>query len=186
MASTGFSQFWWMTPIQFIAAVTAGFNSGATGLQAPLTMPMLEMDNVPALYQGKQVRWLLSASDKFFPKLNAVSTLSNLVLGTTCFLKRNESRVAHEKWAFLLAAFGLNVATTVYTLGYMAPLNNSMRDSAKKLEADPSDAAAEKKFRETQVSWKRGANFRTIIMTSAAAVSIYTLYLDGKYLGVRM
>ena len=122
---------------------------------------MLEIDDVPALYQGKQVRWLLSASDKFFPKLNAVSTLSNLVLGITCFLKRNESRVASEKWAFLLAAFGLNVATTVYTLGYMAPFNNSMRDSAKKLEADPSDAAAEKKFRETQVIWKRGANCKT-------------------------
>lgn len=28
MASTGYAQFWWMTPIQFVAALAAGFNSG--------------------------------------------------------------------------------------------------------------------------------------------------------------
>ncbi|EME85423.1 uncharacterized protein MYCFIDRAFT_213861 [Pseudocercospora fijiensis CIRAD86] len=186
MPSPTLSQFWWMTPIQFLAALTAGFNSGATGLQAPLTMPILELSSIPAVYRGKQLRHLLTASDKFFPKLNAVSTLSNLVLGVICFLKRKESRVASEKWKFLVLAFGLNFGTTVFTLGYMARLNDLLRELARKIEVDPSDGVAERRFGETQVLWKRGANFRTVIMTSAAAVSIYTLYLDGKYLGMPM
>lgn len=146
-------------------------------------MPMLEIEDVPALYQGKQVRWLLGASDKFFPKLNAFSTVSNLALGITCFLKRNESRIAHEKWPYLVAAFACNMATTVYTLGYMAPLNNSMRDSAKKLEADQSDAQSERKFRETQTTWKRGANCKQFYSGNTYVRSLLTFISPHHYHG---
>lgn len=44
---------------------------GASGLQSPLTMPMLELPEVPAVYAGKQVRWLLHWSEIIFPKASS-------------------------------------------------------------------------------------------------------------------
>ncbi|KAF2161168.1 hypothetical protein M409DRAFT_59425 [Zasmidium cellare ATCC 36951] len=162
MASTlvASSQFWWMTPIQAIAAISAGMNSGASGLQSPLTMPMLELPDVPALYAGRQLRWLLHKSDGIFPRINAIGTVSNLVLAVMCFLKRNESQIAGVKWPVLAGAFLSNVGATLWTFAFMIPRNNGMRKFSQKVEENPDDKVAEKELRRLQAEWRAYAYVR--------------------------
>ncbi|KAK4506154.1 hypothetical protein PRZ48_004119 [Zasmidium cellare] len=199
MASTivASSQFWWMTPIQAIAAISAGMNSeplaqrqrshktfylGASGLQSPLTMPMLELPSVPALYAGRQLRWLLDASDKIFPRINGIGTISNLVLAVTCFLKRNESPIAGAKWPILAGAFLSNVGATLWTFAFMIPRNNGMRTFAKKVEESPEDKEAERELRRLQGEWRAYAYGRAAIMLAASVFGVYSVWLDGRYI----
>ena len=100
---------------------------------------MLEIPDVPAVYAGRQVRWLLHWSEVIFPKINAIGTIPNLLLAVTCFVKRNENYVASVKWPTLAGAFLCNVGATVWTLVIMSPINNGMRRESMKVEENPDD-----------------------------------------------
>ncbi|CAK4032622.1 hypothetical protein DOTSEDRAFT_69410 [Lecanosticta acicola] len=181
MASTG--ALWWMTPLQAIAAVSAGVNCGASGLQSVMVFPLLELPEVPAIYSAKQMRWLLHWSDRLFPRVNALSEILNLSTTIIAFLKRHENRAAAEKWPFLAAAFALNVATTAWSLGIQVPMNGGMRECARNLEnKNGDDEKSEKEFRRLQARWKPRALVRASMMLASCVVGLYTVYLDGKYI----
>jgi hypothetical protein len=127
-------------------------------------MPMLELPDVPAIYAGKQVRWLLHWSEIIFPKINAVGTVPNLLLAVTCFLKRHDSRVAALKWPVLAAAFACNVGATAWTLVIMSPINNGMRKFSQAVEDRPDDERAEKEFRRLQKKWRAYAYGECVIL----------------------
>lgn len=115
---------------------------------------MLALADVPALYAGRQIRFMLNASDSIYPRVNAIGTVSNLVLAVMCFLKRNETPIAGVKWPILAGAFLANLGTTVYTFAFMVPRNNGMRNFSKKLEENPDDKMAQRELRRIQDEWK--------------------------------
>lgn len=117
-------------------------------------MPMLELPDVPALYAGRQLRWLLHKSDGIFPRINAIGTVSNLVLTVMCFLKRNESQIAGVKWPVLAGAFLSNVGATLWTFAFMIPRNSGMRKFSQKVEENRDDKVAEKELRRLQAEWR--------------------------------
>ena len=97
-------------------------------------MPMLKLPYVPAHYAGHQTAFLLHESEKFFPPLNALCTLGNVVMtGLTYYFSR-DSAVAAEKFPRLAIAAGLSVATTAYALLIMVPLNKKQTALAGELE----------------------------------------------------
>lgn len=115
---------------------------------------MTQLADVPALYAGRQIRYMLQRADGIYPRVNAIGTVSNLVLAVMCFLKRNESPIAGVKWPYLAAAFLANMGTTVYTFAFMVPRNNGMRKFSQKLEENPDDKMAEREFRRIQGEWR--------------------------------
>lgn len=117
-------------------------------------MPMLELPDVPAVYAGKQIRWLLDQSDKLFPKVNAFGTFTNLAMTIVCFVKRDQDRSAREKLPILAAAFLCNMGATVWSLGIMVPINSGMRKYSAMVEQNPSDEKSEKELRRLQAKWK--------------------------------
>ncbi|UJO13224.1 uncharacterized protein CLAFUR5_03055 [Fulvia fulva] len=181
MAANGPFSGWWMTPVQAIAALSAGINCGASGLQSPLTMPMLELPEIPTVYAGKQLRWLLAKSDVIFPRVNGFGTLSNLALTVICYLKSDQSRAASEKLPILMTAFLCNVGATVWTLVFMLPRNNGMRKFSKAVEENPEDTKSEREFRRIQGEWKKYAIGRATLMLFASAAGIYSVFVDGKF-----
>lgn len=131
--------------------------TGASSIQSPIGFPMTELADVPALYAGRQIRFLLTKSDGIYPRVNAIGTVSNLVLAVMCFLKRNESPIAGVKWPILAGAFLANMGTTAYTFAFMVPRNNGMRKFSQKLEENPDDKMAEREFRRIQGEWRNWA-----------------------------
>ncbi|EMC92612.1 hypothetical protein BAUCODRAFT_37506 [Baudoinia panamericana UAMH 10762] len=131
-------------------------------------MPMLEMEEVPSGLQGKQLRWLLHASEIFFPRLNATYTLANLVLTVTCYLNRKTSREAAMKLPYVGAATAFGVATTAYALGIMAPINTVMKKMSMNLERDQDDEKSHKELRAQQKTWKAFNIGRALCMLSCA------------------
>ncbi|EME47463.1 hypothetical protein DOTSEDRAFT_69410 [Dothistroma septosporum NZE10] len=181
MAANGAFSGWWMTPLQAIVALSAGINCGGSGLQSPLTMPMLELPEVPAVYAGKQLTWLLAKSDGIFPRVNGFGTLSNLALSIICYMKADESRCASEKLPVLFTAFLCNVGATAWTFIFMIPRNNGMRKFAKAMDENPDDKQSEKEFRRLQGEWKKYAIGRATLMLFASAAGIYSVFVDGKF-----
>ncbi|KAK4544563.1 hypothetical protein LTR36_004135 [Oleoguttula mirabilis] len=170
MASTG--NIWWMTPLQAFAILGAAVNFGGSALQSPLIMPMLQLPDVPSVYAGKQTAYLLHNSEKFFPPLNMLCTLSNLALTVTSFMYRDSSRACAEKLPYVGAAFGLSAATTAYALLIMVPMNRRMAVLAGNLEANHSDDKSEKELRHLQQRWTKLNLGRASIMIGSAIVGM--------------
>lgn len=115
---------------------------------------MLQLPDVPTVYAGKQTAYLLHNSEKFFPPLNMLCTLSNLALTVTSYMYKDSSRACAEKLPYVGAAFGLSAATTAYALLIMVPMNKRMTVLSKNLEANQSDDKSEKELRYLQQRWQ--------------------------------
>lgn len=116
---------------------------------------MLLMPDVPAKFQSKQADTLLHNSEHIFPPLNGICSLANLAVLIGCFVNRKSNQAAAEKLPFIGAAFGVGISVTVYTLSIMAPINASLRDSDRKLQAASASEKEEKEFRERGKKWQR-------------------------------
>lgn len=129
--------------------------TGGSVLQSPLIMPMLQLSSVPAHQAGKMNTYLLSNSEHFFPPLNAACTISNLVLAVTAYLNRERIKVCAEKVPLLATATALGIATTIYALSVMVPMNKRMALLAEKLDLRNNDTKAEMELRRLQRKWAK-------------------------------
>lgn len=118
-------------------------------------MPVLQLPSVPAKYAGEQLKYLLHRSEFFFPPLNAVCTVGNLVAAVACYLHRGTSRFAAAKLPYAAAAFALCAATTAYALGIMVPINRRLGALATKLKTNDADEESEKELRALQQKWRK-------------------------------
>ncbi|EMC96517.1 hypothetical protein BAUCODRAFT_148115 [Baudoinia panamericana UAMH 10762] len=178
MASTG--NLWWMTPLQAVATLGAAVNFGGSVLQSPLIMPMLQLPDVPAHEAGKMLSYLLHESEKFFPPLNALCTVTNLGLTIYCYLNRNRSRACREKLPFLAISTAFNIATTAWALMIMVPRNQRMTLLAKNIRVNQSDVKSEKEMRQIQQTWQKLNYGRASLMIGSVVAGMYALLSDGS------
>lgn len=115
---------------------------------------MITLADIPAVYLGRQARFLLATSEAVYPKVNAVGEIPNLILTIVAFRSRGVSKAAAAKWPFLAAALACNLATTFWALFVMSPINNEVRKQTKKLEEDKTDKEAEMKYRDAVTKWR--------------------------------
>lgn len=99
--------------------------------------------------------YLLHNSEKFFPPLNGVCSLTNLVLTVATYLNKDSSREAAAKLPYVGAAFALNMATTAWAIGIMVPMNKAMARFAANLEANSEDEISAKELRRLQSRWQK-------------------------------
>ncbi|QIX01205.1 hypothetical protein AMS68_006722 [Peltaster fructicola] len=170
---------WFITPLQALATIGTAANFGGSALQSPLIMPTLSLEKVPVQYNAIQIRYLVHESEKFFPPLNALCTLSNIVVGVTTFLYRDTSASASAKLPYAVAGTVLNLATTAWAILIMVPLNRSMAKDADALEANSTNENAAKSLRKTQQKWRQLNLVRASMMISASIVGLVGLLQDG-------
>lgn len=130
---------------------------GASALQSPLIMPIFQRPDVPVQYASLQTAELLHNSENFFPPLNLVCTVSNLVLTATCYINRETSASAADKLPLTGAALALSFATTAYALGIMVPRNHRMTALSVEMNKQTEGGKGskeEKEFRQIQASWR--------------------------------
>ncbi|THY73324.1 hypothetical protein D6C87_04276 [Aureobasidium pullulans] len=186
IASTLTSNPWFFEPLQIFATLGAAVNFGGSVLQSPLIMPTVtdHVVGVPIHYTAQQTAYLLHNSEHFFPPLNALCSLSNLILTSTAFLRaRDGNLIAEAKFPKLAAAFGLNVATTAWALLIQVPMNKRMSRLAEILkegvangtEKDSRQKAAEKEFRDLQLRWRKLNYGRAAIMIASAVAGALAL-----------
>jgi len=171
-------------------------SSGASALQGILTMPLLTLPDVPVHLAGKQVTYLLHASEFVFPPLNAFCTLSYIILATIAYTRSNklgndneslESSLAtsvdtdNANYAALALAAASHVLPTVYTLTVMSPINKKMTALSKQMnevvikEKSHSLVVMEEEFRRTQKMWQFWSYGRGCIMVGCAVVGMRAL-----------
>lgn len=163
-------------------------------MQSPLIMPTLSLDKVPVQYSAQQIKYLVHESEKFFPPLNMLCTLSNVVVAVLAYRSRKTSVEAAAKLPYALAGVALNIATTAWALTIMVPLNQSMTRDAIALETNGNNENASKSLRATLAKW-RGLNLgryghsvrailtaivRASMMISASIVGVIGLLQDGS------
>ncbi|CAD0112498.1 unnamed protein product, partial [Aureobasidium uvarum] len=186
LASNIVSNPWFFEPLQIFATLGAAVNFGGSVLQSPLIMPTVtdHVVGVPIHYTAQQTAYLLHNSEHFFPPLNALCSLSNLILTSTAFLRaRDGNLIAEAKFPKLAAAFGLNVATTAWALLIQVPMNKRMTRLAEILKAgvangtdkDSRQKAAETEFRELQLKWRKLNYGRAAIMIASAIAGALAL-----------
>ncbi|KAK4549927.1 hypothetical protein LTR36_005228 [Oleoguttula mirabilis] len=188
MASPASDPLWFFTPVQIATTVIAGMNCGASALQSPLTWPMLQYVDVPIHYVGRQTENLLHGSEMIFPPFNGICTLANLVLSGFAYYNRDRTDTyASAKLPLTALAFGLHVATTVYTLTIMAPYNEKLKVASRELnrgvdrvgkpgeEGTDGQKKSAEAFRDAQVRWKTLNYGRGIVMLSAAIANAMAL-----------
>jgi len=189
IASTLTSNPWFFEPLQIFATLGAAINFGGSVLQSPLIMPTVtdHVVGVPIHYTAQQTAYLLHNSEHFFPPLNALCSLSNLILTSTAFLRaRDGNLIAEAKFPKLAAAFGLNVATTAWALLIQVPMNKRMSRLAEILkegvangtEKDSRQKAAEKEFRDLQLRWRKLNYGRAAIMIASAVAGALALVAE--------
>jgi hypothetical protein len=177
---------WFFEPLQMFATLGAAINFGGSVLQSPLIMPTLTDStvNVPIHFTAQQTAYLLHNSEKFFPPLNALCSLSNLILTSTAFLNaRNGNVIAQAKLTKLAIALGLNIATTAWALMIQVPMNKRMSRLAEILKAGVANGtdkegrqkAAEKEFRDLQIKWRKLNYGRAAIMLASAVAGALAL-----------
>lgn len=145
---------WFITPLQAIATLGTAVNFGGSALQSPLIMPTLSLKSVPVQHAAAQIRYLVHESEKFFPPLNMLCTLSNLVVSITSYLNKDTNAAASAKLPYAIAGTVLNIATTVWAITVMVPLNKSMTKDANTLETNSTNESAAKSLRQTQQKWR--------------------------------
>jgi hypothetical protein len=118
---------------------------------------MVELSSVPAVFSGRQARFLLEKSEYIYPRINAAGTLTNIMLTFMAYMHRDTHVAAAAKWPTLLAAVACNVVTTVWAITAMVPINDKIRKFSNKLEQNKDDSDAEKNFRQAVILWKQRA-----------------------------
>lgn len=126
---------------------------------------MLQLRDVPAVHAGTMTAYLLHNSEKFFPPLNGLCTVTNIALTVAAYLNRTESSAAAAKLPWLGASLALNLATTAYALGIMVPMNKAMARFAGSLQANSADEKSEKELRRLQARWQK-LNYGMSIISS--------------------
>lgn len=183
MASLTADPLWFFTPVQIATTVIAGMNCGASALQSPLTWPMLQYVDVPIHYVGRQTENLLHGSELIFPPFNGFCTLGNLILTGLAYYNRDRAD-ASAKLPLTALAFGLHVATTVYTLAVVAPYNQKLKVASRELNRGveqgeggktETQRKSAKAFRDAQVTWKTLNYGRGAIMLAAAIANAVAL-----------
>ncbi|GAB7350185.1 hypothetical protein MBLNU459_g0847t2 [Dothideomycetes sp. NU459] len=167
-----------MEPVQIAATLGAAINFGGSVLQSPLIMPMVTdtIVNVPVHYTAQQTAYLLHNSEHFFPPLNALCSLANLIMTGTAYYYSKESPTLAAKLPRLAIAAGLNIATTAWALGIMVPMNKRMGVLSTELtrgvqsgeEKEARHKLKERQFRELQKTWRFRNYGRAIIMLASA------------------
>ena len=186
IASTFTSNPWFFEPLQIFATLGAAVNFGGSVLQSPLIMPTItdHVVGVPIHYTAQQTAYLLHNSEHFFPPLNALCSLSNLILTGTAYLRaRDGSAIAEAKFPRLAAATALNIATTAWALLIQVPINKRLAKLADTLKAgvangtdkDSRQKAAETEFRNLQQRWRKLNYGRAAIMIASAVVGALAL-----------
>ena len=164
---------------------------------------MLLIDSIPAKYQAQQMAKLLHTSEFFFPPCNGICTLMNLAVLIASYVNRDSNRAAADKLPWVGAACGLGFAVTGYTLTVMVPLNNSLKESNRKLQAAGAGEKEEKEFRQREKKWQ-SLNYsmyiystdvdigtiadlepvRAALMISSAAMGMTALLKDGSVIRI--
>lgn len=186
IASTLTSNPWFFEPLQIFATLGSAINFGGSVLQSPLIMPTVtdHVVGVPLHYTAQQVAYLLHNSEHFFPPLNALCSLSNLILTGTAYLNaRNGNLVAEAKFPRLAAATALNIATTAWALLIQVPINKRLAKLADTLKAghaagkdtESRQKAAEVEFRNLQQRWRKLNYGRAAIMIASAVAGAMAL-----------
>jgi len=174
---------WFFQPVQAFVIIATAFNAGGSTLQSPLVMPMLMMPNIPTHYAAQQTAYLLHNSEYFFPPLNGVCTLANVLLTSISYYYSSESAVASAKLPRLAIAAATNLMTTAWALGIMVPMNKKMTVLAKELERgvqlgeekETKQKTREQELRRLQNRWRKLNYGRAAIMIASAAAGISAL-----------
>ena len=176
---------WFIEPLQIFSTLGAAVNFGGSALQSPLVMPTIsdEVVNVPVHYTAQQTAYLLHNSEHFFPPLNALCSLANIICAGTSYYNRDSSPLLAAKFPKLAIAAVLNVATTAWALGIMVPMNKRMavlaaqlKDGAEKGEQkEARHKSAEHEFRALQKRWMKLNYGRAAIMITGAIVGASAL-----------
>lgn len=179
------NSLWFIEPLQIFSTLGAAVNFGGSALQSPLIMPTISDDvvNVPVHYTAQQTAYLLHNSEHFFPPLNALCTLTNLILTGTSYYNRDSSPLLAAKLPRLALAAALNVATTAWALGIMVPMNKRMTvlaaqlkdGAAKGQEKESRHKSVEHEFRALQKKWMKLNYGRAIIMIASAVAGASAL-----------
>jgi len=172
------------TPIQIATTLGAAMNFGGSVLQSPLIMPMLRDVDVPVHYAAAQTAYLLHNSEHFFPPLNALCSLGNLILTGVSYYYSTQGNVeAGNKFPRLAVAFGCNVATTAWALGFMVPMNKRMTALSGELEIgvgkgegkEAGQLGKAREFRALQRRWETWNLGRATIMLASAVAGALAL-----------
>lgn len=147
-------------------------------------MPLLMLEDIPVHLAGKQVTYLLHASEFVFPPLNAFCTLSYMILTTIAYRRSNNSLAStlgasadpYANYAALALAAASHILPTVYTLTVMSPINKKMTMLSKQMneeiamnkEKSHNLLAMEEEFRRTQKVWQFWSYVRGVVMVGCA------------------
>ena len=100
------------------------------------------------------------------PPINALCSLSSLLLTVTCYVKRNAVQEAAVKLPWVSAALVSGLSVTVYSLAMMIPINNKLAEcyhNFQQGESKMDSAAVEDEYREAQARWRK-LNFGMFVM----------------------
>jgi hypothetical protein len=136
---------------------------------------MMMDTSVPAKHQAHQWSLFLHGAEHIFPPLNAVQTLTNVVLSVLTYRVSGNNNLAAAKFPKLVLAAICNIGTTGFVLAYMAPLNNKMRACGAELGKEKEGSNAEKRYRILQREWTQGNNIRAVLMVGAAVAGMWAL-----------
>lgn len=180
---------WFIEPLQILSTLGSAINFGGSVLQSPLIMPTLTdtIVNVPIHHTAHQTAYLLHNSEHFFPPLNALCTLSNVVLAGTAYYNRDVSPVLAARFSRFAVAAALNVATTAWALIVMVPMNKKMTVLATRLkngvqggqEKEDGHKVLEREFRDLQKRWRTLNYGRAFIMIAGAVVGATALVTNA-------
>lgn len=153
-------------------------------------MPMLQLPAVPSHFAGHQTAYLLHNSEYFFPPLNAICTLMNLICtGITFYSSRGtgpSAALASAKLPRLAVAAVLNLATTAWALTIMVPMNKKMTVHANEMEKEIKEEGKgesgkfksnESELRRLQKRWQRLNMGRATIMVGSALAGFSALLI---------
>lgn len=148
---------------------------------------MLQQPYVPAHYAGHMTSYLLHNSEHFFPPLNALCTLGNLIMTGTTYYFSGQSRLAAAKFPRLALATGLSLATTAWAIGIMVPMNKAQTQHATEMEKavaageEKSDnyKRHERELRRLQQRWTKLNYGRAAIMLASAFVGMSALLVKA-------
>lgn len=174
---------WFFEPLQAFVIIATAFNAGGSTLQSPLVMPMLMLPNIPTHYAAQQTAYLLHNSEYFFPPLNGVCTLANVLMTSISYYYSSESAIASAKLPKLAVAAAANLATTAWALGIMVPMNKKMTVLAGELkrgaemgeDKEPLQKQKETELRSLQNRWRNLNYGRAAIMIASAAAGVSAL-----------
>lgn len=149
---------------------------------------MLMLPTIPSHFAGHQTAYLLHNSEYFFPPLNAICSLLNIICtGITFYSSRGSgpaAAIASAKLPRLAVAALLNVATTAWALTIMVPMNKKMTVLAGEMEKEIKEEGKgesskfkgnESELRRLQKRWQKLNVGRAMIMVGSALAGFSAL-----------